>query len=60
VDRNSALLPALGLKGLRRLEKLAHLARCDSALSKHLRTARQRVLLAYCGEGANPSPALGL
>jgi hypothetical protein len=37
-------LPALGLKGLRRLEKLAHLARCDSALFKHLWTARQRVL----------------
>jgi hypothetical protein len=30
---------------------LAHVARSDSALSKHLWTARQRALHAYCGEG---------
>jgi hypothetical protein len=38
----------LGRRALGRLEKLAHVARCDSALATHLWTARQRVLQAYC------------
>jgi len=40
----------VGWRALGRLEKLAHVARYENALSKPLWTARQRVLRAYCGK----------
>jgi|AntAceMinimDraft_5_1070358.scaffolds.fasta_scaffold255033_2 hypothetical protein len=49
------------------LDKLAHVSRSDTALAKHLWTARQRALHAYCvsctltaAKGAMLQPALGL
>jgi hypothetical protein len=52
--------PALGSKALGRLKKLAHVARCDTALAKQL-WAHGIVPCAFtAARGAMPLPALDL